>query len=106
MRRRATMVIALVLPLGAYSWAASAQLKEKTPLAASSADSSTAAASSVVAPSSASAAPAPSDSSPAAPASASAASEPAPATSVDMSAKPSDQPMNGGTYAVRLRDLE
>jgi hypothetical protein len=87
MRRRVTMVLALVIPLAASSFAAGAP---------------TTAASAAAAPS---ASPAPASSAPA-PASSAAAPTPAPAVSVDINAKPGDQAVNGGTYAVRLRDLE
>ncbi len=90
MRRRVTMVLALVIPLAASSLAAGAP---KTAAPASSAAPAAA---------SASAAPAASAASPAS----SAAPSPAPAVSVDINAKPADQAVNGGTYAVRLRDLE
>lgn len=97
MRRRVTMVLALVLPLAAQSisMAAGSAPKGATPAASAGAD-----------PSASAAAPPPSDSS-APPASAApSVVTPPPAVSVDMNAKPADQPMNGGTYAVRLRDLE
>jgi hypothetical protein len=83
MQRRVTLVAALVLPLFASSLVANAQQKP----APASAGSTT---------------PSPSYS---AAASAPANAEPAPAVSVDMNAKPPDA-MTGGTYAVRLRDLE
>jgi hypothetical protein len=105
MRRRATMVIALVLPLGAYSWAAGAQPKPNadagataTPSGSGVGATGTAAASG--SPNAASAvSAAPNTSAPP-------TTPPTPSTTVDMSAKASDQPMNGGTYTVRLRDLE
>ncbi|HEV3190095.1 MAG TPA: hypothetical protein VGY54_06335, partial [Polyangiaceae bacterium] len=98
MRRRVTMVMGLVLPLAAYSLAAWAQPKPKVKPATPGATAS-ASASAAPAPSSAAAdsggAPQPSSPSPAS------------AVSVDMNAKPPpDQGMTGGTYAVRLRDLE
>lgn len=92
------MVMGLVLPLAAYSLAAWAQPKPKVKPATPGATAS-ASASAAPAPSSAAAdsggAPQPSSPSPAS------------AVSVDMNAKPPpDQGMTGGTYAVRLRDLE
>jgi len=97
MRRRVTMVVGLVLPLAAYSLVAGAQPKPNaTPAGAGAGPSASA---SVAGPSSAAA-----DSGGAAPPTS--APSPAPAVSVDMNAKPSDQGMTGGTYAVRLRDLE
>jgi len=81
------MVTALVLPVLVGSFVANAQPKAKP----------------------ASAAPSPSDSAAATPdpsaAPAPSVLQPPPAVSVDMNAKPSDA-MTGGTYAVRLRDLE
>jgi hypothetical protein len=91
------MVLALVLPLAASSLAAGAPTKKDASAPAASASAS---------------APASGSASAAAPeASASAGSTsslaPAPAVSVDMTSKPPTDPaMNGGTYSVRLRDLE
>jgi hypothetical protein len=92
MRRRATVVTALVLPVLASSFLASAQPKAmpQSGSAASAAPNS----SSSGAPSSDSSAP-----------SAPSASAPPPTVGVDMTAKAPDS-MSGGTYAVRLRDLE
>ncbi len=97
MRRRVTMVMGLVLPLAAYSLAAWAQPKPKPKPAASGASASA----------TASGAPAASSAAPeSAGASHTSAPSPASTVSVDMNAKPPDQGMTGGTYAVRLRDLE
>jgi hypothetical protein len=85
------MVMTLALPLAAYSLVATAQTT-----AGATAKTKTAA----------SAAPAASASAAAGPAASAAGPTPPPAVSVDMSAKPADQAMNGATYAVRLRDLE
>jgi hypothetical protein len=84
MRRRIPLVLALALPIAAYSFAAGAQPKPASP--AASASAATAASAPVAAPAA-----------PTAP----------PATTVDM-AKPDkpEQGMTGATYAVRLRDLE
>ena len=92
------MVMGLVLPLAAYSLAAWAQPKPKAkppaPAPAASESASTAPAAS---PPAADSGGAPQTSAP----------SPASAVSVDMNAKPpADQGMTGGTYAVRLRDLE
>jgi hypothetical protein len=86
MRLRVTMGLALVLPLAAYTLAASAQPSAKNKGAASAAPAASSAP--TVAP--------PTASAPAAPT----------AVTVDMSAKPADSAMNGATYAVKLRDLE
>ena len=88
MRRRITLVVALALPVAAYSLAAGAQPKGAAP--AASASAAAPAASTAVA------------------ASASAPAAPPPATTVDMTTKPEkpEQGMTGATYAVRLRDLE
>jgi hypothetical protein len=89
------MVLALALPLAAYSLVAAAQTAApKTTKAAPPATSAAAQA--------ASAAPA---TAPAASASPGTVVAP-PVVSVDMNAKPPDQGMNGATYSVRLRDLE
>jgi flagellar basal body-associated protein FliL len=88
MRRRATLVIALVLPVFASALVASAQPKPATHGTATPSASDSGAASPDP-----NAAPLPS------------VAAPAPAVSVDMNAKAPDA-MTGGTYAVRLRDLE
>jgi hypothetical protein len=88
MRRQVTLVTALVLPAFASAMVANAQPQPK-PASTAAAPSST----------EASASPDPN----AAPATS--AVTPAPAVSVDMNAKAPDA-MTGGTYAVRLRDLE
>jgi len=103
MRRRLTMVLALALPVAAYSLVAYAQ-----PAGGKGGAKGAAAASS---PAAAAASAAPAASAPAAASSASAAAAPAPATSSSTAAAAapagsSDQGMNGATYAVRLRDLE
>jgi hypothetical protein len=87
MRRRVTMGLALVLPLAAYTLAASAQpaAKDKGPAPVASAAPASSAASS----------PAPA-----------AAPAPAGSVTVDMTTKPADTAMSGATYAVKLRDLE
>jgi hypothetical protein len=82
------MVTALVLPVLVGSFVANAQPKAKPASAAPSSSDSAAATSDP------SAAPAPS------------VLQPPPAVSVDMTSKPSESAMTGGTYAVRLRDLE
>jgi hypothetical protein len=88
MRRPMLMLLALMFPLAASSLAAGA------PAGSTASPAATA----TPAAGSASAAP---------PASAAgSAAAPAPAVSVDMSGKPSDDSMTGGTYSVRLRDLE
>ena len=91
------MILALVLPLAAYSVVAGAQPAGKGAApAASSAAAAAAAPTAVVS----GAAPAPSGAAPV-------AAAPAPAVSVDMTSKPADtQGVSGATYAVRLRDLE
>jgi hypothetical protein len=89
MQRRVTLVAALVLPLFASSLVANAQPKPAPASAGSGAPSPSDSAAS----SAAAGAPAPS------------VATPAPAVSVDMNAKPPEA-MSGGTYAVRLRDLE
>ncbi len=87
------MVMTLALPLAVTSFVAAAQTTAP-PAAKTKAPAVSAAAATSAAPS-ASAAPA------------AAGPTPPPAVSVDMSSKPpADQPMNGATYAVRLRDLE
>jgi len=100
MRRRVTMVMGLVLPLAAYSLAAGAQPK---PTAKPAAVGASASASASAAAPAASSSGAPDSGGPQPPPS---LASPAPAVSVDMNAKPTDQGMSGGTYAVRLRDLE
>ena len=86
------MVLALVVPLAAYSVVALAQPAGKGAAPASSAAAAASGA--------ASTAPAASGASPV-------AVSPAPAVSVDMATKPADaQAVTGATYAVRLRDLE
>jgi hypothetical protein len=90
MQRRVTLVAALVLPLFASSLVANAQQKPAPASVGGSPPSPSG---------SASASP------PAAAESAPSVVTPAPAVSVDMNAKPPDA-MTGGTYAVRLRDLE
>jgi hypothetical protein len=85
MRRRVTLVTALVLPVFASSFVARAQPKPEPASTASAAAPS-------------SDAPVPRSE-----------SKPIPANSVvsvDMNAKPPSDAMTGGTYAVRLRDLE
>ncbi len=100
MRRAVTMVLALALPLATQSITMAAGAGAKPAASAPSAvpadpygPTAPTASSDSSAPAAASAAP------PAAP-------TPAPVVSVDMNAKPPDPAMNGGTYAVRLRDLE
>ncbi len=93
MRRRVTVVTALVLPLFVSSFAANAQ-----PTSKPTSDAPPAA--SAPAPSDSGAASAPTTAAPAS----SAPTLPA-AITVDMNAKAPDT-MTGGTYAVRLRDLE
>ncbi len=96
MARRASLILALLLPLAGTSFIAKA-----APPAASAAPAAKASASASASAASASA-PAASTSS-----GAGSASSPAPAVSVDMNAaKPADSAMNGATYAVKLRDLE
>jgi hypothetical protein len=95
------MVLALFLPLAGSSWAAGAPAKTVAPDAGASASAS---AGSPGAAPSAGAAPAPSVASGA---SNQTAAAPPGAVSVDLTTKPpTDQAMNGGTYSVRLRDLE
>jgi hypothetical protein len=105
-----TVILALVLPLAAYSVAATAQPAAK---GAAPASSSAAAAASAAAPTG-SAAPVASGAAAAAPAASAGASAagggaagaPAP-VAVDMTTKPAEtQGVSGATYAVRLRDLE
>jgi hypothetical protein len=91
------MVLILALPLAAYSLAAGAQTKPKTPPAASSASAPAASGDSTIAVAGAGSATT---------VTAAPTLTPPPAVSVDMNAKPPDQAMNGATYAVRLRDLE
>jgi hypothetical protein len=94
MRRRLTMLFALVLPVAAHSVMATAQPAAKG--AASAAVSAPPPVAIPAASASVSASAAPSS-----------AGTPAPATTVDMSAKPpAEQAVTGATYAVRLRDLE
>jgi hypothetical protein len=101
MRRRVTLAMTLALPVAAYSFVAAAQT------AAPAAKTKAPAAASAPAASAGSPSTAPSTASGSSAAPASAGPVPPPAVSVDMSAKPAtDQPMNGATYAVRLRDLE
>jgi hypothetical protein len=99
------MVLSLALPLIAYSagsvGAAFAQTAAK-PKTTKAAPAKSAAAASASAAASSSAAPPDSAASAAA-----SAPTPPPAVTVDMTTqRPSDQTMNGATYAVRLRDLE
>jgi hypothetical protein len=95
MRRPMLMVLALMFPLVASSLAAGAPAgSTASPAAAGSAAGSASAAASAAPPASAAA-----SGSAAAPA-------PAPAVSVEMNGKPSDEPVTGATYSVRLRDLE
>ncbi len=96
MLRRVTLVLGFVVPLAAFSFAASAGPPAKGGGPAASA-------------SAAAAAPAAASGSPSQPAAAAAGpsgAAPAPATTVDMTTKPADQGMSGATYSVRLRDLE
>jgi hypothetical protein len=94
------MAMALVLTAVGFSVAAGAQ--PKTSARPASGGSAASSSSGGAAPSaSASAAP-----SPAASSATPGATSPAPAVSVDMTSRTPDQPMTGGTYAVRLRDLE
>src|SRR5579884_801961 len=97
MLRRVTVALGFVLPLAAYSLAASAGPPSGAAPAGSASASAPAAAGARSA-----AAPATS----AAPAAAPTAAGVAPAVSVDMSTKPAEQGLSGATYAVRLRDLE
>jgi hypothetical protein len=98
------MVLALFLPLAGSSWAAGAPAKTAAPDAGASAGASASAVSSGAAPS-ANAAAAASEASGAS--SPPVAVAPPGAVSVDLTTKPpTDQAMNGGTYSVRLRDLE
>ncbi len=90
MRRRVTLVTALVLPVFASALVANAQPKPKPATAGTATPSATDSAAASPDPN---AAPLPS------------LATPAPAVSVDMNAKAPDA-MTGGTYAVRLRDLE
>ncbi len=90
MRRRVTLVTALVLPVFASSFVANAQPKPTPPTTGAAAPGATDSAPTSSDPS---ATPAPG------------VATPAPAVSVDMNAKAPDA-MTGGTYAVRLRDLE
>jgi hypothetical protein len=94
-----TVILALVLPLAAYSVAATAQ-----PAGKGAAPAASSAAASAAAPAS-SAAPVASGAAATAPGGA-AAGAPAP-VAVDMTTKPAEtQGVSGATYAVRLRDLE
>jgi hypothetical protein len=87
------MILALVLPLAAYSVVAVAQPAGKGAAPAASAGTP-------VASGAASAAPPPTGAAPV-------AGSPAPAVTVDMTTKPAEtQGVSGATYAVRLRDLE
>ncbi len=98
------MVLALFLPLAGSSWAAGAPAKTVAPDAGASAGASASAGSPVAAPS---ASPAPTASDASGASNPTVAVAPPGAVSVDMTAKPpTDQAMNGGTYSVRLRDLE
>jgi hypothetical protein len=90
MRRRVTLVTALVLPVFVTSFVANAQPKPTPATAGAAAPGATDTAPTSPNPG---ATPAPS------------VATPAPAVSVDMNAKAPDA-MTGGTYAVRLRDLE
>lgn len=100
MRRRLTMILALVLPLAAYSVVAAAQPAGKGAAPAASSAAATAAVPTAVASGAASTAPAPSGAAPVAVGA-------APAVTVDMATKPAEtQGVSGATYAVRLRDLE
>jgi hypothetical protein len=93
------MILALVLPLAAYSVVAAAQPAGKGAAPAASSAAAPAATTAPVASGAASAVPAPS--------SAGAAAGVAPAVTVDMATKPAEtQGVSGATYAVRLRDLE
>ncbi len=95
------MILALVLPLAAYSVVAAAQPAGKgaAPAASSAASATTAAVPTAVA-GAGSAAPAASGAVPV-------AGGAAPAVTVDMATKPPEpQGVSGATYAVRLRDLE
>jgi hypothetical protein len=121
MRRRVTVVLALMLPLALQSISmaagpatkagtASASASAGAGVSAGAAASSTAASPNAAAASAAVADPyggAPAGSAAPAPTMTAPPSVAAPAVSVDMTAKaPSDQAVSGGTYAVRLRDLE
>jgi hypothetical protein len=97
------MVFALLLPLAASSLAAGAPSSASAPSA--SAPAASAPAASAAAP--AASGPAPAGSvAPASSAAGAPTPTPPPTVGVDINAKPGEQPMNGGTYAVRLRDLE
>jgi hypothetical protein len=94
------MILALVLPLAAYSVVAAAQPAGKGAAPAASSAAATAAVPTAVASGAASTAPAPSGAAPVAVGA-------APAVTVDMATKPAEtQGVSGATYAVRLRDLE
>ncbi|HEY3817165.1 MAG TPA: hypothetical protein VGL81_08340 [Polyangiaceae bacterium] len=98
MLRRPTVILALVLPLAAYSVVAAAQPAGKG--AAPATSSAAAPTTAPVASGAASAGRAPAGAAPA-------AGAPAPAVTVDMTTKPAEtQGVTGATYAVRLRDLE
>ena len=87
------MVMTLALPLAAYSFVAAAQTTSGTAKTKAGAPAASGSASVSAAPASSAAAVT--------------GPTPPPAVSVDMTTKaPTDQGMNGATYAVRLRDLE
>jgi hypothetical protein len=94
------MILALVLPLAAYSVVAVAQPAGKGAAPAASSASAPTATATAVASGAASTAPVPSGAAPV-------AGAPATAVTVDMATKPAEtQGVSGATYAVRLRDLE
>ena len=94
------MILALVLPLAAYSVVAAAQPAGKGAAPAASSAAAPAATTAPVASGAASTVPAPSSAG-------AAAGVPSPAVTVDMATKPGEtQGVSGATYAVRLRDLE
>jgi hypothetical protein len=94
------MILALVLPLAAYSVVAAAQPAGKGAAPAASSAAAPTAVPTAVATGAASAAPPPTGAAPV-------AGAPAPAVTVDMTSKPAEtQGVSGATYAVRLRDLE
>jgi hypothetical protein len=99
--RRLTMILALVVPLAAYSVVAAAQPAGKAAAPAASSAAPAAASAAPVASGAASAAPAAAPTAPVAGGAAPAA------TTVDMTTKAGEtQGVSGATYAVRLRDLE
>jgi hypothetical protein len=98
MRRRVTMALGLIFPLGVYSLAYAQGTTPAPTAAAATAPAPTGAAPVGT--------PAPTAAATAAPAAPATPPSPAAAVSVDMTSKGGEGAMNGATYSVRLRDLE